>query len=757
MNNTVAFPDHNIDPKKKDKAWRLQFAKAAWNSWSIGMPVGSIFAAKAARMAEIADYAMGRQSINKYKKQLLPEDSQDESYDKIDWTPPTNGMVLRNIAVAKVQKAGYNIIATAINPLAKDAQDEEYAAQRVKIMMREAMQQQAPELADDPSLKKMPGEADDLEELQMEIDHNPKYIRSRDIEQSIQLVFYENEMQKILDLIAEDVVDHGVGVIKEGLDENNKVVLRRVYLDMFGCSYTRKPDFSDITWAFELHSTKLSDLAKHFGESDMEIIKNSVTGKNGNPQTFGNYSSQHNGYDIFKANVMDLEFISYNKQVMEERIGSDGNIKVGKTKPSAEGKVVDGVSYTTKTVEVIYKCKWVVGTDFIYEDGLADNVKRSATIATMSKTKLSYHIQAAAFNNMRAKGMTENMIPAIDDLCIATYRLRSFLNNLIPNGLDIDIAALEGVATGQGGQTLNTSDLLELLYSKGILLSRRSGISMDQNVNYKAVNPFQVNNLDNLTAIMNALNNAKQSLREITGLNELTDGSTPNARMLTTTANLANESTNNALWYLIKARKDLLESVAKATVQRLQVALKRGPYDGYNKEAGNWITVPKSIIDYDYDLIIEDKATDDQKAVLYELMKQDIAQGFLDTSDVILVINSYNIKAAFVILAYKVKANKKKQAETANSNTQATAQAQMQSNQMAEQIKDQMAEKQMERQMKIDNNMQAWNFAIAQLKAGHANAQVEMKVAADILKSGAQMQENPQEQLAEVGMEEPVI
>lgn len=691
---------------------------------------------------------MAMQNTNKYKLEMLPEDSQEDAYLKISWEVPANLMVLRNIAVAKLQKEGYNILCTPINANAQDAQDEAYKKAKIKIMMREAIQQHAPQLADSPIVKKLPGEAEDLEELKMQMDFDPKFIRSEETELAVQLVFYENDINYIWDEVAKDTVDFGVAIVKDGLNENNKVILRNVDQNAFICSFTKRADFSDITYAGEVASVSLSDLSKKFEEDKVKEIKNFYAGKNNNSNSF-NYTKDNNGYDSFKAEVLDLEFISYNKRVIEENNDSNGNLKVSKTKPSKDGKESLTSTYTAKTVEVIFKCKWVVGTDFIYDFGLAENTKRSVSIATMGKTKLSYHIMAASFSNMRAKGLTENMIAFEDDLCMATYKLRNFRNELIGSGLDVDIAALEGVALGKGGANLTSFELLNLLKQKRILLSRRSGISMDANVNYKAVQAFSTNEIEMLTGFMNDIANSKQGLRDVSGLNELTDGSTPNARMLTTTANLANESTNNALWYLINPRKKLIEKVARGTVERLQVALKRGPYDGYNKDAGRWITIPKSISDMDYDIMTEDKATDDQKSILFTMMQQDIAQGFLDTSDAITIINNLNIKQAQIKLAYRVKCNKQKMQDNAMQNTNATAQAQAQSNQQAEMIKDQMAEKQKDRQMEIDNNLKAWDFAIAEVKAGHENSRIAAKVGGDILQTGMQNEAQGQEEAQE--------
>ena len=759
MATTVAFPDHNEDPKKKGKEWILQFAKAVWNNWDIGMPDGSIFAKKQARYAEIRSYAYGKQSIDKYKKQLLPEDEQDESWASISWDPPAIGTVLRNIAVAKLQKEGYNILCTAINPLAKDAQDEEYANAKIKIMMRQALEQNAPQFANHPSVAKAPGEAEDLEELQMEIDFNPKFIRAKDTEEAIQLVFYENDTASTFDTDAEDFIDFGVGVTKNDLDENNKVIVRYVYPGSFICSNVLDAGFTDMTYAGEIKSTKLSDLRKYFDEKEIEVLRGTVAGRGDNPSSFGQYGIKNNGYDLFKTNVLDLEFISYNKRVTEENKDKSGNLRISKAKPTEDGKISAGSVFKAKVVEVVFKCKWVIGTDLIYDFGLLENMPRSVNTTTMGKTKLSYNVQAAGFFNMKATGLTESMIDIIDDIAMITFKIRHFRNGMVPNGFDIDLSAIENVAMGKGGKALTPEDVLNLFYQKGILITRRSGTAMDQNVNYKAINPIANSMAQQLAGLYNDKNAELQNLRSITGLNELTDGSTPNARMLTTTANLANESTNNALWNFVNARKKLIEGTAKSVVQRLQIALKRGTYDGFNKNTGKWITIPASIKDFDYDLMLEDKPSDDQKSILFTMIQGDIANGSLNTSDAITIINTYNIKQAQQILAYKVKTNQAKAQATALQNTQATSQAQMQSNQQAEQLKSQEADKAMQRTLTIDNNLMAWQFAIAQVKVNQANEAVAMKAVSDITQTamgnGQDAAEEAQEQEPPQQMQQP--
>lgn len=742
----LAFPDHNTDPKLKvKKPFMLQFAKAANYNWNEGMPLGSIFMSRALQYQEERDYAMGRQSVTKHKKELLPEDPNDESYTKISWEPRQDGVVLLNIAVSKVQKAGWNIPATPINPTAKDAQDEEWAKAKVKIMMREAMQKQAPDMADHPMFKRLPGEAEDLDELQMEIDFSPKFIRAKDIEESVQLVFYENEIDKLWDEVSKDIVYHGAGIVKEDLDENNKVVIRKVDLGSFACSKFYRPDGGDITWAYEIKPTKVSDLSKYFDEDEINKLVQGLIGKNGNPNSMGRNTLEFNGYDIFKADVMDLEFISWDKRVTETNTDKLGNIKTSKTKPSAEGKQKEGTTYIAKTVENVYKCKWVIGTDLIYDFGKAENQKRSVNIATMSKTKLSYHLNVANFHNMRSVGMVNSMKSIIDDLNNSTFKLRMLKNRMVPNGFDIDLAAIEDVALGAKGKSMTPKEVIDMFFETGVLVSRRSGISMDNNVNYKAINVITNGMGDQLVQLYNDIQASKQALRDITGLNELTDGSTPNPKTLTTIANLANESTNNALWMYVNCRRNIVESVAKATVQRLQVALKRGPYDGFNKATGRWITVPASIMDYDYDIMLEDKPTDDQKQWLYNLVQEDIKNKLLNTGDVITIINTYNIKEAQIILSNKAKKAQERMDAQALANIQTTSQSQIQSNQISEQTKLQADIVRHQLKMQEIELEQSWVYKTAELKVAQADLAVDKKAAIEIATSGMMPQQGAQQ------------
>ena len=82
------------------------------------------------------------------------------------------------------------------------------------------------------------------------------------------------------------------------------------------------------------------------------------------------------------------------------------------------------------------------------------------------------------------------------------------------------------------------------------------------------------------------IQNHIQMLRDITGMNEFTDGSTPDPRALTTVAKLAYEGTNNSLYNILSGEKKLLESLSNDIILRIQDVAEAGTVQGYVRSLG---------------------------------------------------------------------------------------------------------------------------------------------------------------------------
>jgi hypothetical protein len=189
------------------------------------------------------------------------------------------------------------------------------------------------------------------------------------------------------------------------------------------------------------------------------------------------------------------------------------------------------------------------------------------------------------------------------------------------------------------------------------------------------------------------IQNNIQLLRDITGMNEMTDGSTPDPRTLTTVAKMANESTSNAISHIVMAERTLLESLAGSVMLRLQDVVSRGTVEGYVRGLGNntlrFIKLSPKVSMYEYGIFLEDKPTDDQRAQLMAQVQAMSAQGLMDIEDAIIIQNTDNLKVAQQLLAYKIRKRKEEEDAKRQQDIQANAQAQMQSAQVAEQAKQQ--------------------------------------------------------------------
>ena len=210
-------------------------------------------------------------------------------------------------------------------------------------------------------------------------------------------------------------------------------------------------------------------------------------------------------------------------------------------------------------------------------------------------------------------------------------------------------------------------------------------------------------------------------IRDISGLNEMIDGSTGSKdRMPNGLIEANNESANNALFGIIDAEKCLLEKLAISCFKKLQIAIKRGDYGGYiNAIGGNSVKLIKVSPDlalHEFAITCEVKPTDEHKEFLLSLMQENIAQGFLDLSDALIIIDMYSTRKAYQLLAYKVKKNKAMMQQNAMQQSQQNGQVQMQSAQAAEQMKQQTEAMKHQFAMELEKLVIEGNLAVQELK-----------------------------------------
>ena len=739
--NKTRYPSHLIDPRSKDKKWVLQYLKAAWGEYkSFGW--NSLYGARL-KYGKIKNYVQGKQPIDKYKESMNISSSDNTSYLNIDWSIVPILSKFRTTAISRVNKVDHNIRATAIDLLATEEMDDYYKTQKAKITLRNELEKIQPGLSEMTPVAKQEGEPADFDELEMQRAYTHKHQMTIEMEQAVEMVLDQNNFQNIRNQVKADVFDFGVGGYKEYIDSNGAVKIRRLQPESIITSRCRNRDFSDVQHVGEVIEITIADLKQiagnQFTDKEYMNIAENVAGRLGN-DTIDTYSARyHSRYDDFKIHVLDLEFFSVNESVYKKSRDKRGNRFIKRETYNKRGETKNG-RYERVAYKVVYKGSWIIGTDYVYNAGLCTDMKRAKN--KLMDTTLSYHLFAPDFYDMSIVSRIEQAIPIVDSFQLAWYKLQQTIAEARPKGIQIEIGALEDISLGQSGQTLKPMDILDLYYQKGVVLYRKT--DMDGNMtNYRPIDELQNGIGDEPMRLLNLMQQQIQLLRDVMGLNELTDGSTPDPRTLTTIANMASEATNNNLYPIIEADNNLLKKLAESIVIRIQDVAKNNGMKGYVRGLGEntkrFLKVSPKVSNHEYAIKLESipDAAEKQQLIMEASKYHD--SGLLEFEDVIMIKNTDNLKVAEQLLGYRMKKRKEEQHKQSLELQQANAQTQQQSAMVAEEAKQKTLQMEYELKMQLlqlEKDLEARNMEMRQ--AGDAmlrQADNETKLTSKIIEN----------------------
>jgi len=703
-----AYPDHNIPADKKGMEWCMAYAKAAYYDFFSAYPKG-VFANNGGDYQKFRMYALGKQPITQYRKWLGIDNSTDHTWLSVDWTVRAVVSGYRDKAISRLMKEDYSVVATPIDMLAKTEMDDYYNKMKAKLAVRQLMLQQTPDLASHPLITLQSGEPLDIEELEMRLELGEQFNRSKDAEMAIAVGFYENNYSNFRKAIYEDLFDFGVAGYREWLGDDNKAKFRRVDPECVITSVSKDGTFSDIVHAGEQIDVSLIDLAgvtdeagnPLFTEAELQEFAGSIAGKFGNPRALGINTGWMKPYDRFKCKVADIEFYTYNEMTYTDRKDKNNN-PVFKQEQSGRGEA-NNPRYKRKRIQYVYKCKWIVGTDKCYDWGMCYDQKRDSNIKTKARTKLSFSFIAYNFYQMKAQGFMERLIPYLDEYQLTMLKIQNFKNRSVPSGWWINLDMLENVALNKGGKNMQPRELLQMFFETGVLVGRSlDGAGNPIQGNVQPIIPIENTAASELAMFYQDIVNILSMIEKMTGYNDITSGN-PNPKTLVPGYQTAQQSTNEALYPMQFAEESLSCSLASDVLCRMKQGVQKEGIGGYAPALNNnllrFIQISPEISLRDYGIELEKKTTDDQKAWLLQQMQIDIQNGFLNTSDAVMLVNTKNVKQAQSIWSYRVKKEKEKMQENEMAKINANNQGAQQAAQITQQ--GQMQQLQMEYDFKL--------------------------------------------------------
>jgi hypothetical protein len=607
--------------------------------------------------------------------------------------------------------------------------------------MRDALKKANPELAESPVLMPEPGEPQDMEELEMQMAYTHKHQMSIESQNAWRLVAYQNDFVEERKITIENLYDYGVGGYKEWI-EGGKTKIRAINPANMITGYCRFGDFRDALGMGEVTEVAKADLAEYFSKEELDDM---------NPQP--RHMDSRTGLgpkQRTSVEVLDLVIRTTDDKVMQQGEDDNGNLtfdeapwasKFNKVDKKVKIKGKEEPKYIPKKVRELYHVCWVIGTDYVYQYGRGKNKKRD--ISNPTETTMPYHLYSYNFHEMRCLSMMQRLIPIIDEYQMTIYKIQNFKNRWIPYIIKLDLDSLEAVALGKGGENMTPLQLLDMMWQSHVMVSRSKDVSAS-NPNYKSIEVLPTQMAQEFTVLVADLGRLLQDMAEISGLNDLTDGSTPNPKMLTTTAQMGYEASKNAIFPLLDADRKLHERTAKGCVQRVQTAIRngheiQGVAPALGKNTVEFIKVSQDLALHDIGIMARDMPTEQQKMQLLDRLNMKDAQGLIDPEDYVMIMNIDDLKQAEQLLAFRVKKRREKQLEEQQQIMKTQSDGAIAANQSAEAEKRKTMELEYQLKTQLENTKGEWQMRIAGVKVEGQNNDAQTSAGAKI--AGQAMQQ----------------
>jgi hypothetical protein len=661
-----SFPSQvATDEEKASLAYGLSIGRAIESEWFKRDSGATRFYANRDNFHRLRLYARGEQSIKKYKDELSING--DLSYLNLDWKPIPVIPKFVDIVVNGMSDRSYEIRSYAQDPAATkkrtDYMESITRDMKAKEYIDAIQQMYKVDTRNNPNID-IP-ESDEELDLHMQLD----YKQSIEIasEQALSNVFDRNKYDLIKRRFDYDITTIGIGCVKNTFNKAEGIVIRYVDPADIVYSYTESPYFDDIYYVGEVKSVPLNEVKKQFPHLDDDQLKD-ITKKSTNTNTrFRNEYTPDDSLDANTVSILYFEFKTYMNQVYKIKKTANGGDKAIVKDSNFNPPENPEFEKVSRSIEVVYVGAKIMGHDIMLQWELAKNMVRPKS--DTSKVNMSYNIVAPRMYKGKVESLVSRITTFADMIQLTHLKLQQVLSRMVPDGVYLDVDALAEIDLGNG-TNYNPAEALNMYFQTGSVVGR--SLTQDGDMNHAKM-PVQElrssSGSDKLTSLINTYNYYLQMIRDVTGLNEARDGSTPHKDALVGLQKLAAANSNTATRHILESSLYLTLKTAEAVSVRISDVLEYSPTrDSFISSLGIYnVEVLKDINDihlHDFGIYLQLAPDAEEKQMLENNIQMSLQAGQIFLEDAIDVREIKNIKHANQLL--KVRRKKKQQIDQMN-------------------------------------------------------------------------------------------
>ena len=678
--SVINFPSQAVsDIEKMSQDYGLKVAQAIKHEWFNG--VTSKFDGNMNNYHQLRLYARGEQSIQKYKNELSING--DLSYLNLDWKPVPIIPKFVDIVVNGMAQRSYEI-----NCFSQDAFGVSKRTEYMESMLRDMRSKEFNDLAKqqfnidlyENDKEKLP---DTEEELALHMQLTYKQAVEIAEEQAINVLLEGSDYDLVRRRCLYDLTTIGISATKTTFDWSSGAKVKYVDPANLVYSYTESPYFDDIYYVGEVKDIPINELVKEFPELTEEEIEDATSNSR---QTAYSNASYKTNYDKNKVQVLYFNFKTHMNDVYKLKTTGTGADKViPKDDTFNPPENMDGeFSKLERVIESLYEGVYLVGSNRLLKWKMVDNMMR--TDSDFSSVKMSYQIVAPRMYRGKIESLVGRITGFADMIQLTHLKLQQVMSRMVPDGVYLDADGLAEVDLGNG-TNYNPQEALNMFFQTGSVIGRSFTSDGDQNPGKVPIQQIQSSAGGNkIQSLISTYNYYLQMIRDVTGLNEARDGSTPDKNALVGVQKLAAANSNTATRHVLQSMLYLTAETAECLSLRIADIVEYSPTkNAFIQAIGahNVATLEelKNLHLYDFGIFIELLPDEEEKAILENNIQVALGQKMIDLDDAIDLREVRNVKLANQLLKVK----RKKKLERDQIMQQQNIQAQSQANQQAQQ------------------------------------------------------------------------
>ena len=736
-NGNSIFPSQVVsDAEKSSWEYGERVAQAIEQEWfSQGRTNGNRYLTTWNNYNRLRLYARGEQPTQKYKDELSING--DLSYLNLDWKPVPIISKFVDILTNGISNKEYDINAFAQDPasLQKRTNYAELLAQ--DIFARDTMNKINAQLGENLFNTQIPEEQMPQTPEELELHMQLSYKQSVEIaeEEVIDQVLDYNKWELTKRRINYDLVTCGIGACKTNFNTSNGITVDYVDPAYLIYSYTEDPNFEDIYYVGELKAITIPELKKEFpyiSNEELERIQNMPGNRS--------YVTGWGDYDSNTVQVLYFDYKTYHNQTFKIKKTDQGLLKAIEKPDTFNPPENETFEKVSRSIEVLYSGAKVLGTDTMLKWELAENMSRP--YADTTKVKMNYSICAPRIYKGRIESLVSKTIGFADMIQLTHLKLQQVMSRIVPDGVYLDMDGLAEVDLGNG-TNYNPAEALNMYFQTGSIVGR--SLTQDGDMNPGKVPIQELNSSSGQSKIQSLINTYQyylQMIRDVTGLNEARDGSTPDKNTLVGLQKMAANASNVATRHIKQAGSYLTLRTAENISLKIADALEFPlTAESLTNSISNYnVNTLKEVVNlnlHDFGIFLELEPDDEEKAQLEQNIQVAIQSNGIDLEDAIDLRQIKNLKLANQLLKVKRKQKAIKDQENAQANIRAQAESQADAN-------EKIAMNEVQKQEAISGSKVQYEQARTQMEIQKMNNQAQL----DMQKM--QMQHEFDMQLAQV-------